>query len=189
MAFFKELFGLIGIVGGVFVGSRYANQAGSLVSDNVIALESQGAVNLTGFIVSLVLFWVAMTVVGSIFTKLSKISGLGIFDKIFGFVISGGKFFFIFAIIIYSISSSTLFQKNIEPLMKDSLVYPVLNEVGSYIVKIDFEPLQEKVESVGEEIDTKVNDIVNETVQEKIEEVQKSVEQTIENTKEQLNKE
>ncbi|MDD3506074.1 MAG: CvpA family protein, partial [Sulfurimonas sp.] len=80
--FFKELFGLLGIIGGIFIASRVGKDVGELISDAVFKFENSAAIDFTGFLVTLILFWLLMVVVGLIFKKLSSLSGLGIFDKL-----------------------------------------------------------------------------------------------------------
>ena len=84
--FFKEVFGLIGIIGGIFIASRVGNEVGQYLSNLIFKFENSAAINFTGFLVALAVFWFFMIVVGYIFKKLSSVSGLGIFDRIFGFI-------------------------------------------------------------------------------------------------------
>ena len=93
--FFKEFFGLLGIVGGIFVASRVAKSVGEILSNAIFKFESSSAINFSGFLVTLAAFWLLMVSVGILFKKLSSASGLGFFDRIFGFIFSAGKFFFI----------------------------------------------------------------------------------------------
>ncbi len=56
--FIKEVFGLIGIVGGIFVASRFAEQMGQIINKNLYALESNATLYLVGFICVLIIFWI-----------------------------------------------------------------------------------------------------------------------------------
>ena len=49
--FFKELFGLIGIVGGIFIGSRVAKYVGTFLSDAIFKFDSPAAINFLGFLI------------------------------------------------------------------------------------------------------------------------------------------
>jgi membrane protein required for colicin V production len=165
--FFKELFGLIGIIGGIFVASRLGDSVGGLISDSIFKFESQAAITFVGFITTLIIFWAVMIILGMLFTKLSKASGLGPVDKVFGFVVGSGKFFLIGAVIAYAVYSIQAVRVNLEPMMKNSLLFPVLVETGSVIMHID--PAE-----VGNDINDTIGEGVQ-TAQEQIDEVKESV--------------
>ncbi len=73
--FIKELFGLIGIIGGIFVASRFAQKAGEMISANIYKLDSSATVYLVGFIVVLIIFWILSLFVGHLLEGLIKMSG------------------------------------------------------------------------------------------------------------------
>ena len=74
--FFKEFFGLLGIIGGIFVASRVAKSVGEILSNAIFKFESSSAINFSGFLVTLAAFWLLMVTVGILFKKLSSASGL-----------------------------------------------------------------------------------------------------------------
>ncbi|QOY52892.1 CvpA family protein [Candidatus Sulfurimonas baltica] len=135
--FFKELFGLLGIIGGIFVASRVGDTVGQRISDLIFKFESSAAINFTGFLVTLAIFWLFMVAIGFIFKKLSSVSGLGIFDKILGFFFGASKFFFIVAVIAYAIYNIKAMRTSIDSVMKNSFMFPILVETGSIIMKLD----------------------------------------------------
>jgi membrane protein required for colicin V production len=135
--FFKELFGLLGIIGGIFIASRVGDDVGQLISDSVFKFENSAAIGFTGFLVTLAAFWLLMVFVGLIFKKLSSLSGLGIFDKILGFIFSAGKFFLIAAVISYAAYNIKAMRTNIDSIMQNSFIFPILVETGSVIMKLD----------------------------------------------------
>ncbi len=135
--FFKELFGLIGIIGGIFIASRVGENVGQLINNSLLKFENSAAVSFTGFLVTLGLFWLFMIGVGFIFKKLSLLSGLGFFDKILGFTFSAGKFFLIAAVILYSAYNIEAMRQNLDKTMHNSLLFPILVKTGSVIMKLD----------------------------------------------------
>ncbi|MEA3522273.1 MAG: CvpA family protein [Campylobacterota bacterium] len=135
--FFKELFGLIGIVGGVYVASRFGADIGNIVSDLIFHFDNQSAKTLTGFLLALLIFWSAMILIGMTFKAISSASGLGPIDKLFGFIVGSGKFFLIAAIIFFSISNIKAVHNNLAPLMEKSVLYPILLETGDLIMHLD----------------------------------------------------
>lgn len=135
--FFKELFGLIGIIGGIFIASRVGENVGQLINNSLLKFENSAAVSFTGFLVTLGLFWLFMVGVGLIFKKLSLLSGLSLFDKILGFIFSAGKFFLIAAVILYSTYNIKVMRPNLDKMMQNSMLFPVLVNAGSIIMKLD----------------------------------------------------
>jgi len=139
--FFKELFGLIGIVGGIFLASRIGDIVGEKLSDLIFKFENSAAIGFTGFLVTLLIFWLFMILVGFIFKKLSSISGLGILDKILGFIFSAGKFFLIAAVIAYATYNVNAMRGSIDSISKNSFIFPILVKTGGFIMKLDHDKI------------------------------------------------
>lgn len=161
--FFKELFGLIGIIGGIFIASRLGNDVGQYLSDMIFNFHNSAAINFTGFLVTLAVFWLFMIFVGFIFKKLSKMSGLGPVDKILGFVFGAGKFFLIAAVIAHAAYNIKAVKSSIDSTMHNSILFPVLVKTGSFIMKLD--PVE-------------ISDDINETIDEGKEMVQKKIDKS-----------
>lgn len=137
--FSKEVFGLAGIVGGVFVASHLGGLIGKFLSDALFHFETSTAVNLVGFIFALGIFWLLMVALGAGFKKLSSLSGLGPIDRILGFVIGSSKFFFILSIIVYALFSVTAIRENFGEKMADSFFYEPMFATGDFILHIETE--------------------------------------------------
>lgn len=137
--FSKEVFGMVGIVGGVYVASHVGGVIGHFLSDNVFHFESVTAVNLVGFVFALGIFWLLMVALGSGFKKLSTLSGLGVLDQVLGFIVGSSKFFFILSIIVYALFSVTAIRENFEEKMADSFFYQPMMATGDFILSIETE--------------------------------------------------
>ncbi len=135
--FIKEAFGLVGLVGGVYFASRFADTAATFIDTNFLHLENTAILKLLGFIAVLIIIWLGATILGSIFSKLTSASGLGFLNRLFGFIVGGGKYFLIFALIVTALSNVTLVKDNLEKYVKDSVLYPYLKEAGSSIINLD----------------------------------------------------
>ncbi len=176
--FTKEFFALVGIVGGVFVASRVSADAGAIVN-GIIPMDNENTTLLAGFVAALVVFWIIAYLVGATLSKVFKMSGLGIFDRILGFVFGAGKIFLLFSIIAYAASQVTIINDNLAPKLEKSTVFPLLKETGAYIIKLDTNELQEEV--------TKQLDDVVEATKETVTEIsQKELEKKAVELKEQL---
>jgi len=179
--FFKELFGLIGIIGGIFIASRLGDSFGALISDTIFKFESEAAVSFVGFIATLIIFWAAMIILGMVLTKMSKVSGLGPVDKIFGFIIGSGKFFLIGAVITYAVYNIQAVRVNLEPAMKSSYLFPIMVEVGSVVMHIDPAEMSSDLNDSVTAATDAVSKKVDETLEESAEKVKEQVLKQIEN--------
>jgi membrane protein required for colicin V production len=177
--FFKELFGLIGIIGGIFIASRAGDKVGEFLNNLIFKFDTQSAISFTGFIATLVVFWALMLFVGFIFKKLSTLSGLGVVDKIFGFIFASGKFFLIAAVIAHAAYNIKSLKTTLDTKLENSILFPVLIETGAYIMKIDTSHMSEKLnDSIdkGTEMVTKVStENIQESINTKVEEIKKKI--------------
>jgi membrane protein required for colicin V production len=135
--FIKEIFGLLGLVGGVYFASRLSDKAAAFIDTNFLHLENASLLKLIGFLAILIVIWVGATLLGSLFSKLTSESGLGFLNRLFGFIAGGGKYFLIFALIVTALSNVTLVKENLEKYVNDSMLYPYLKEAGSYLINLD----------------------------------------------------
>jgi len=174
--FFKELFGLIGIIGGIFIASRVGEDVGGFLNDNIFHFESHAVVAFSGFLLTLALFWLAMIGLGHLFKKLGALSGLGPVDRIAGFILSSGKFFLIAAVIAYAVNNIKPIHDNIQEPMKNSIFFPVLVETGGAIMHIDTGEIQQKADSVVDKSKETVKQITVEHADEIIDTVKSQLE-------------
>jgi len=135
--FVKEIFGLAGLVAGVYFGSRFADTAATFINDNFLQMQNPALLKLLGFLAVLIIVWLGATLLGSILSKLSSVSGLGFINRFLGFIAGGGKYFIIFALIVTALSNVTLIKENLGKYVKDSVLYPYLLKTGSTIIHLD----------------------------------------------------
>ncbi len=135
--FIKEIFGLLGLVGGVYFASRLSDTAATFIDTNFLPLENASLLKLIGFLAILIIIWVSATILGTIFSKLTSESGLGFLNRLFGFIAGGGKYFLIFALIVTALSNVTLIKDNLGKYINDSVLYPYLKATGSYLINLD----------------------------------------------------
>lgn len=135
--FSKELFGLVGIVGGLFVASHIGGPIGTFLNDTLLHFETAAAVNLIGFVFTVGIFWLLMVALGAGFKRLSTLSGLGVLDQVLGFLVGASKFFFIMSVIIYALFSVTAIKENFGEKMKDSIFFEPMLATGDFILHIE----------------------------------------------------
>lgn len=135
--FSKELFGLIGIVGGLFVASHIGGPIGSFLNESLLHFETPAAVNLVGFVFTVGIFWLLMIALGTGFKRLSTLSGLGVLDQILGFFVGASKFFFIASVIVYALFSVTAIKENFADKMEESVFFEPMLATGNFILHIE----------------------------------------------------
>ncbi len=135
--FIKEVFGLVGLVGGVYFASRLYTDAADFINNTFMHIENAALLKLIGFLSILIIVWLGATILGSIFSKLTSASGLGFLNRFLGFVAGGGKYFLIFALIVTALSNVNLVKDNFEKYVQSSVLYPYLKAVGSSIIHLN----------------------------------------------------
>ena len=178
--FFKEFFGLVGIIGGIFIASRLGESVGTKLNNLIFHFENPSAINFTGFIATLAVFWLGMIAVGFIFRKLGALSGLGIYDKILGFFFGASKFFLIAAVIAHAAYNIKAIKKTIDSALPNSIVFPIMVETGSYIMKIDPVQVSQDINTTitksTQAIKQSVEKSIQENLEKKVSELHKKVE-------------
>ena len=185
--FFKELFGLVGIIGGIFIASRVGDEVGQILSDSIFNFQSHAAISFSGFITTLALFWLLMIVIGFAFKKLSVLSGLGPIDKLLGFIFGASKFFFIAAIIAHSIYNIKAIKTSIDPHLTNSILFPILVETGEFIMKLDpveitgdiNETVSKQVQNAHEQVGSVVDDVVEASTAEIVKKVKEDLKESM----------
>ena len=199
----KEVFGIIGIIGAIFVASRISKEIGDLIAP-ILVLENEATIKLIGFVVALVAVWLVVYSAGVIVSKIFAASGLGIVDRIFGFVFGAAKIFLIFSVIAYALYQVQSFKKVIDEKFADSIVMPHLISVGSYIIKLDTatitnsidkavdsakgsaSAIEETTNNIKDGVDSSVNGVKDAVEEEVVQKVEEQIQETTDATEEQI---
>ncbi|KLE11298.1 CvpA family protein [Aliarcobacter butzleri] len=174
----KEIFGIIGIIGAIFVASRISTQTGELIAP-ILVLENQATIKLIGFVIALVIVWLIAYSAGVVVSKIFSASGLGIIDRFFGFLFGMAKIFLIFSVIAYALYQVNSFKKVIDEQFKSSILMPYLLDVGSVIIKLDTTALTNNIDKAIETVTDTPSTIQNTT-----QEIKQEVDSTLNNVQE-----
>ena len=175
----KEIFGIVGIIGAIFVASRISVDVGNTIAP-ILAIQSEATIKLIGFVIALVGFWLIVYVLGAIVSKIFAASGLGMVDRLFGFIFGASKVFLIFSVIAYSLYQVQSFKKIIDEKFKTSFVMPHLISVGSYIIKLDTTSITNSVEKVVNSAEnSKILEETTNNIKENIESTTNSVKEAV----------
>lgn len=178
--FFKEVFGLVGIIGGIFVASRLGDGVGQFLSDLIFKFDNSSAINFTGFLTVLALFWLMMIGIGTMFKQLSSLSGLGPFDKILGFIFGASKFFFIAGVIAHSSYNIKAIKSLIDDSsLKTSILFPILVETGSFIMKLDPVGISQDINITTNSIKDAANKMIEKSTQDIVNNAKKQLKESM----------
>lgn len=153
--FIKEVFGIVGIIGGIFIASRFSKEVGDILAP-ILALENGATIKLIGFIITLIGFWLIVYLLGTILNKISDLSGLGAINRALGFLFGAAKIFLIISVIIYALYQVQSFKSYIDEKIGQTITFPYLIKTGGFIIKLD-------TSKVTKTIEKNVDDVVNTT--------------------------
>jgi membrane protein required for colicin V production len=161
--FIKEIFSLLGLVGGVFLASRFAQNIGKIINENIYAMQNEAAIQVVGFVVTLLFFWFLCFIIGLVTSKLVVLGGLTNLNKFFGFLFNCLKMFLIFSIIIFALSNITIIRNKLDGALDNSFMYKTLLSVGGKILNIETisDTASEIKDDVQDLIFDDVDDIIN----------------------------
>ena len=180
--FFKEVFGLIGIIGGIFVASRLGDGVGTFLNDLIFNFDNNSAIAFTGFLIVLALFWLVMIAIGMGFKHLTLLSGLGPFDKILGFLFGASKFFFIAAVIAHAAYNIKAVKTLIDDTsMSTSKLFPILTETGSHIMKLDPVGISKDINNTTSSLKDKASQMVNNSTADIVQDTMKELKNSMPN--------
>ena len=170
--FFKEVFGLVGIIGGIFIASRAGDSVGEYLNTLIFNFSSPSAVSFLGFITTLAGFWILMVLIGYIFKRLSSLSGLGGFDRILGFVFGASKFFLIASVIAHAAYNIKSVKSSMESFMQTSVLFPVMVDAGAFIMKMDpvnvSEDINSTIDKLEEELKVTSKEVAQDIIIERV---------------------
>ncbi|MGE4295220.1 MAG: CvpA family protein [Campylobacterales bacterium] len=177
--FIREFFGMAGIVAGVWLGSRFALEAGSWAAGHMESVQSEGVMKLAGFAIVFLAVWLGLTLVGSLLSTRAKNSEEGFGTRLNmagGAGIGALKVFLIFSVIAYAFGSTEQIKRWANENLGSSALYPVLFATGSYLIKLD---LQEKTQSITDSVKQSAQQAAGEMAQNLIEPAKEAVKEGV----------
>jgi len=146
--FIKEIAGLVGIVGGLFLASKYYHMAGEYINNNLFTIKNPSAIDLIGFISVFIGFWILAVFIGFLLSKILKISALGIFDKLLGLIFSAAKFFILVSVIFALLYKIEFLKEKMNTYTKNSFIFPVMIKLGDKIINLKPEDITNNIKNV-----------------------------------------
>ncbi|MEO1928666.1 MAG: CvpA family protein [Nautiliaceae bacterium] len=144
----KEIAGLVGIIGGLILASKFYSQAGVYINENLFQIPNKSAISLVGFIAVFFGFWVVSVFIGYLLGKILKISALGWLDKSLGFLFAGAKFFLLVSVIVAMLSQVAFINEKLKPYISNSMIFPILVKTGKKVINITPQDLEKITKNV-----------------------------------------
>ena len=146
--FLKEIAGLVGIIGGLYLASLYYHPAGIYVNQHLFEIKNPSAIDLVGFIAVFVGFWILAVFVGFLLSKILKMSSLGVLDRMLGFIFAGAKFFILVSVILALLIKIEFIHQKLEPMLKSSFIYPVMIKIGDGVINLNSKEIKNSIKNV-----------------------------------------
>ncbi len=154
--FVSEVAGILGIVLGVYLASRYSVAVGHLFSQHLYDLKNETMMNLVGFLLVLASIWVFFLAFGVLLGKVLVFSGLGIIDKALGFIFSCLKTFLVLSFILYALSKMEVMKDANAYLQEKSAFFSTMKSVASKIMRLDgVKHVEQNLKEMSDEVKNK----------------------------------
>lgn len=160
--FVQEVSTLIGIVAGIFFASRLSGEMAVLFNQYIYNLNSPSVSLILGFIIVLAVFWVGFMLIGMAISRFVKLTGLGILDRILGYVFSCVKVFCVFAFIVYGLNQIKFIQEIefMKQLPKNSKVYDAMLDTAKVIVNFDsIDEVDNRIQKLGKNVEKTIKQV------------------------------
>jgi len=146
--FIKEIAGLVGIIGGLLLASKFFHDAGMYINQYIFHIPNKSAIDLVGFVSVFVGFWIFAVFIGFLLGKILKISALGVFDRILGFVFASAKFFILVSVILTLLYQVAFIKENLKKYTQKSFIFPIMLKLGEEIINISPKDMEKTLKNV-----------------------------------------
>ncbi len=130
----RELVGFVGLIGGVFVGTRAAEPVGKML-DQIWQIGNLSLSKLLAFALVLLLIWGGSTFVGSIFPALRALPHTAA-SRWGGMGVAAFKYLLIFSVLAASLLSSDVIHNAFASSLDRSHLAPPLKRIGRYLIHL-----------------------------------------------------
>ena len=134
--FTKELFGAIGLIGGIFVASYFHKTVANYIYNNITDVLSINALNLLSLILIFILFLAVVTYLGKAIALIGDNDNISATSRLGGMLIKIIKLFFIFALIVFAFSTKPQVTQKFKNTLDNSKLYPLLKSAGATILNM-----------------------------------------------------
>ncbi len=135
--FIHEASALIGVVAGIFFASRLALPMGAFFNERIYNINSPSLTIILGFVIVLAFFWIGFLMIGYILSRFVRLTGLGLLDRMLGYIFSCVKVFCIFSFIIFALNQIKFIREIdfVKNLPVNSKIYTAMMDTSEVLVK------------------------------------------------------
>jgi membrane protein required for colicin V production len=135
--FGKELFNLLGLIGGIFVAARMSDKVGALVLEQKILPEiATDYQKIIGFLALFFAIWTVVSLVSSVVSKFG-LEEPSIISRIFGYILGAVRYAFVFSLILYGFNNADFLKEKFSKYTQGSQVFDPMVTVGAKLLCLD----------------------------------------------------
>ena len=134
VGFTKELFSFTGIVGGLFVASRFAEDMAALIGTHLLSLQDQSLQLLIGFLSLLILIWLSAYLISEILYHLKGATPPSPPSRVGGWILSFAKHFIVISIIVVSFWQVDFLRNRFDDLISNSLLFKPMQKIAYRLI-------------------------------------------------------
>ena len=134
--FTKELFGAIGLIGGIFIASYFNSDLAKYIHTNITDAVSIKVLKLLSLVVIFLLFWAIVSAIGKGVAHISSSDYISATSRLGGMLVKMVKLFFVFSLIVYAFSTKPQVQKDFKNVIESSKLFPLLKDSGAAILNM-----------------------------------------------------
>lgn len=133
----KEGLNFIGLIGGIYLASRFNLGIGEFIGSNFFGMTNKAGFELVGFISIFAIFWFSVLLLTPIAIGFSKEKITQKVDRYAAYGVAIVRYFIILGTIMVVINNSQVLRDKFSSYSKDSFFFPILSEVGSVLLDIE----------------------------------------------------
>ncbi|NPA50916.1 MAG: CvpA family protein [Epsilonproteobacteria bacterium] len=130
----KEIMGFLGLIGGLFAGSRLAPSFAKFIKSNANLQIDESTLKIISFFIILGAIWLFFVGLGRILSALTAHMETSILSRLLGFVISGAKYFFVLSLIVVAIYNTPKIHMKLQKYLEKSHLAPTMREMGNALI-------------------------------------------------------
>jgi len=132
--FRREIFGFVGLIGGVFVASRSAAPLAALVEEHLFRMGNPAALRMIAFVLVLTLVWGGVSFLGRIAEKRGAERVPTLPERFGGFLLAAGKYFLVFAMILTALHQAPAIRGKLQRQLKGSQLFLLMQPAGRFLL-------------------------------------------------------
>ena len=127
--FAKQMFGLLAIILGIYCAFKFSGLVSSILSNWVETDES--VLKVAAFIITLLLVWIGIILLGKVLDKLLKLAALGLVNRLFGAVFAIAQTLLVFSALVYAFGFLGMSKnESVKKEISKSVLYTPLKQVA-----------------------------------------------------------